>query len=291
MTKQQLNFYIKKIQRHKKMVVQEYPLTDLEAFIVSGKNVFTADILQKHQPVEPIEVKYDDLLIWEKPLKGFFYSMGVDTSEGLGRDNAVITVLNAYTGNQAAEMATNNISSGELARYVISIGKEYNNALIVPEINSSGISTLDKIKYIYNNIYRRTVLDTRTKEQKQSLGWRTTGASKPKLINDLDEATREADIVINSKECLKEMKTFVRTEDQGKQGYGAEGSKKDDRVIALGLALQGIKYVPQMKAPKTEAQKRLEEWVANKEMQEIYPEGSSIITARNRHKQFIRFKK
>jgi len=290
MDKEQLSFYISKIRRHRKMVVQEYPLTDLEAFITSGRTVFSANDLQKHQPIEPLEVRYGNLQIWEYPLKGFFYTIGVDTSEGLGQDNAIIDVLNAYTGYQAAEMATNDIAPDELARYVILIGKYYNNGLIVPEINGSGISTLDKIKYVYGNIYQRRTIDTRTKEQRQSLGWKTTGLTKPRLVNDLEEAIREQYITINSKDTLNECKTFARTEESNKHGYGAEGSKKDDRVIALGLAYQGIKYVPHMKAPKSEAQKRLEEYVKAKKLEAMFPERTPVITARDRHKQFIRLR-
>ena len=59
--KEQLAFYIIKIRRHKKKVVQEYPLTDLEAFITSGKNVFSTTALQKHKAIQPIEVKYDEI--------------------------------------------------------------------------------------------------------------------------------------------------------------------------------------------------------------------------------------
>ena len=288
MSKEQLEFYIRKIIRHKRKVVQEYPLTDIEAFIVSGRNVFLTSDLQKHQPIDPIKVKYDDIKIWEEPLDDFFYVMGVDTSEGLGKDNAVIEIFNAYTGNQAVEFASDDVTPSELARYAISLGREYNNALIVPEINSSGIAFLDKVKYVYNNIYRRTVLDSRTKEQKRALGWRTTATSKPKLVNDLQEATADTQITINSKELLKEMKIFVRTEEQGKQGYGAEGNKKDDRVIAAGLAVQGIRYVPPMATPKTEAQRRLEEYIEAQKIQEIYPKASEVITSRTRHDQLIR---
>jgi len=289
MTKEQLAFYIKKIRRHKRKVVQEYPLTDREAFISSGKNVFLQSTLQKHNPIKPIEVRFGNEYIWEKPLKGFYYVIGVDTSEGLGKDNAVIEVFNAHTGFQALEFASNDIEPSELGKHVIRIGKEYNNALVVPEINGSGISTVDKIKLVYPNIYRREVLDSRTKELKKSIGWRTTGKTKPKLINDLAEAIREKDLIINSEELLKEMKTFVRTEESGKNGYGAEGGKKDDRVIATALALQGIKYIPSLKPPKTEAQLRFERYIEEKRLQELNPD-QPLITSREQHRQFIRLR-
>ncbi|KKM04613.1 hypothetical protein LCGC14_1762510, partial [marine sediment metagenome] len=82
MDAQQIAFYIQKVRRHRRMVCQEYPLTDTEAFISVGRNVFQARDLEKHLPIVPIDRKYNDMLVWEKPMAGFFYTMGIDTSEG-----------------------------------------------------------------------------------------------------------------------------------------------------------------------------------------------------------------
>jgi len=269
--KEQLAFYLRKINRHKIKAKQEYPSIDREAFISFGRNVFGESILQKHTELPPIEVKWGNLKIWEQPMKGFKYVMGVDTSEGLGKDNSVIEVFNAHTGFQAAELADNNISAGDLADFARNIGLYYNKAFIVPEINSSGISFVDNIKKVYYNIYQRESFDRRNNRTK-SLGWRTTGTSKPLLVNDLVRFADDKDIIINSKEALNEMKTFVRTDEIDKKGYGAEGSAKDDRVIAIGLVVQGIKGTPYMRTPKSLAQKRQELYYCseNKNRQKLY---------------------
>ena len=269
---EQLAFYLSKVKRHKKLVLQEYPFNDMEAFIATGLGVFATTDLAKHEPLKPVERKWVDLLIYEQPLVGFRYVLGVDSSEGLGLDNACIQVLNASTGFQAAEFATPNVKPDQLASYCIDIAKHYNNALIVPEINSSGTSLVDHLKTKYYNIYKREVFDKRSKETREVLGWRTTGTSKPLLVNALEEATREGDIAINSEDCLKEMRTFVRTDDQGHQGYGAEGINKDDRVIALGLAWQGIRWQPTMKKPTSIAQDKLAEYLEKRKLSEYFPE-------------------
>lgn len=269
---EQLAFYLSKVKRHRKLVLQEYPFDDLEAFIASGLGVFSVSDLSKHSPLSPIERRWSDCLIWEKPLVGFRYVLGVDSSEGLGKDNACIQVLNASTGFQAAEFASPNVKPDQLASYAIAIAKYYNNALIVPEINSSGTSLVDHLKTKYYNIYKREVFDKRSKETRDVLGWRTTGTSKPLLVNALEEAVREEYIAVNSEDTLKEMRTFVRTEEQGHQGFGAEGMNKDDRVIALGLAYQGIKWQPRMKAPVSVAQDKLKEYLEKKRLSQHFPE-------------------
>ena len=265
LTKEQFAWYVEKAKAQKEMVKQEYPTTAEEAFISTGRNVFHISDIQKHEPIDPVARKYDSLLVWEEPLAGFKYVIGCDPAEGLGGDNAVIQVLNAYTGFQAAEMAVNHVPTDELGGYLIDIGNYYNKAYIVPEINAIGLAVVNHIKNKYYNIYRREVWDKVKKDKKQLLGWKTTMTTKPKLIMDLEEAVRNQDIEINSVETLKELRTFVRTDESGRQGYGAEGDYYDDRVIALGLAVQGIKDLPSFKPPKTTAQKTMDAWIQAKE--------------------------
>lgn len=269
---EQLNFYLSKVRRHKKLVLQEYPFNAEEAFIASGLGVFNPVDLGKHEAITPKLRKWQDCLVWEEPLQGFHYSIGVDSSEGTGNDNAVIQVLNTSTGFQAAEFVTPHCPPDELASYVIEIAKWYNNGFVVPEINSSGISLVDHLKVGYLNIYKREVFDKRAQATQEVLGWRTTGTTKPILVHDLEEAVREEYIQVNSKATLAEMRTFVRTKDSGHQGFGAEGSNKDDRVIALGLAYQGIQFMPRMKKPESVAQQKLKEYIEKKRLSQYFSE-------------------
>jgi len=270
-TKEQLAWYIKKVYRHREKVMQEYPCSATEAFVSSGRNLFAFSDLQKHPVSDPIDRKYQDLLIWEQPLKGFSYTIGCDPSEGIGEDNAVIEVLNAHTGEQAAEFVSSNVSPDILAGYLLEIGKFYNNAYIVLEVNNHGFSVRDKIKTKYMNLYRRETFDKRTNSYTEAIGWKTTQITKPLLVDSLEEAVRTEDIKIHSEDLIKEMKTFVRTDGENKKGFGAEGDNKDDRVIAIGLALQGIRHLPKMKKPESIAEKQLKEFIYKKQLERDFP--------------------
>ena len=276
LTKEQLNWYIAKVRRHRERVMQEYPSTPTEAFVASGRNVFNMADLQKHETKFPIDRKYQDLLIWEQPLQGFMYSIGCDPAEGVGEDNSVISVWNAYTGEQAAEMATNRVAPDDLAGFLLDIGTYYNKALLVIETNNHGITVMDRIKRKYANIYRREVYDKVSNEYTSRLGWVTGLLTKPRLVNDIEEAFRNEDMMIRSEDLLKECKTFVKTDEENKKGYGAEGTNHDDRVIAAGLALQGIKQLPKMKKPKTVAQQKLDEFIEKKRLQTLFPQNPVI---------------
>lgn len=294
LSKEQLQWYINKVKRHKELVVQEYPTTALEAFLATGRNVFHMTDLSKHTSSFPIDRKWGDLLIWEHPLKGFAYVIGVDPAEGRGGDNSVIEVFNAHTGEQVAEYASNYIAPDRLGLLAIDIGKMYNNAFIVVEANNHGHAVLQVMRTKYYNMYRRETIDKVTKEKNEVLGWNSNGTTKPLLVDNLEESVRELAVNIHSEEALKEMKIFVQTDVPGKYGFGAEGSGKDDRVIACGLAVQGIREIPRQKKPENLAQTKLREYAAKYGLPQSFndlrdedvafpPDNNNrIITARNR---------
>ena len=284
----QMEFYLSRIKRQKDKVQQEYPTTAEEAFISSGRSVFHPSDLAKHMAQQPIR-RSGDLLVWEEPLPGFSYSIGADPAEGTGGDNSAIIVLNANTGKQAAEYANNRIQADELSTALIKIAKDYNHALIVPEINSPAL--ISHLRRSYDNLYRRDVIDKMTEKKTKSLGWRTTAMSKKKLVEELEEAIRNEDIEITSESTKKELTTFVRTDDSGKQGYGGEGNNHDDRVIAIGLAVQGMKESPRMRKQETGeeiAKRKLREWIDKKGLEKNFPGQADSPIVKHRKRYSIR---
>lgn len=294
LTKEQFNFYISQAKRYKELVVQEFPTTALEAFIASGRNVFKQIDLQKHITQFPIARKWSDVLIWEFPLKGFKYVIGVDPAEGIGGDNGAIEVFNAHTGEQVAEYANAHQSPDKLAYLALELGNYYNKALIVVEANNHGHAVLQILGRKYYNLYRRKVIDKQTNQEVDRLGWLSNGTTKPLLVDNTEEAVRTQSISLKSEDLVKEMKVFVQTDEQGKNGYGAEGSAHDDRVIACGLAVQGIRMMPMIKKHETLAEKKLREYAEKNGLPPRYsemddtpfppdlPNPSKIITGKNR---------
>lgn len=279
LTPDQFWWYIQKAIRQREEVVQEYPITDMEAFMSSGRNVFNILDIQKHEARDPVSRMYENLLVYEKPQKNMKYVVGVDPSEGIGGDNSVICVVNAYNGEQVAEFATNKVPPDVLAGYVIEIANYYNKAFVIVEVNSIGLAVMNVLKNKYMNLYRRESFDKQARIYRETLGWKTSAATKPVLIQELEQRVRDESILINSAELLKELKTYVRTEEPGKQGYGAEGSAKDDRVIAIGLCVQGMKALPRMKKPMNRAQQKMEEFKARR---------SKVVNHKYRPRQRIR---
>ena len=259
LSKEQLAWYVDKASSLRDKMAQEYPSTALEASVSAGRNVFDMQAVLRQRPQLPEDSKWG-VKIWETPTPSMRYSIGCDPSEGIGKDRAVIEVLNAFTGNQAAEFVSDRCPPDQLASLLIQIGRMFNQGIIVLEINNHGLAVMDRIKTKYANVYRREVFDKVSRQTKRVLGWKTTTSTKPLLVDTYDEALRDGSVTLNSGEAIGELKTFVRTDDAGHKGYGAEGSHHDDTVIAVGLALQGMRQSPKKMDAKTEFDRKLDSW-------------------------------
>jgi hypothetical protein len=107
------------------------------------------------------------------------------------------------------------------------------------ESNNHGLTTLKAIQRAgYKNIFRQRRLAQRTPVATEILGWRTTAASKPLAIDELNGTIRDGLLDLRCERTIAEMRTFIR-EANGK----THGSPHDDRVMSLAITNQMLKYV------------------------------------------------
>ena len=122
---------------------------------------------------------------------------------------------------------------------LFSIGKEYNNAMIVVENNSVGIAVLNKLKELsYNNIYFSIKSTHEYVEQVQAehmsnaiAGFSTTSKTRPLIIAKMEEFIRNKLITIYSSRLVDEFKTFIWNNNKAE----AMRSYHDDLVMALAI--------------------------------------------------------
>lgn len=223
---------------------QEFPSNPIEAFITTGINVFSTQHIHDkleyiHNPISaPEEFKNLSITFWKLPEVNQKYYIGVDTSEGVGRDHSSIEIIDK-DGYQCAELYSNTIKPYVLAEILYKLALYYNNAFCVIEKASAGHVVIDKMRneYHYQNLYKHKSYDA-TGHIKRKCGWETTTKSRPILIGDFVEIFENGECWINSKVLYNEMKLFVNKVDGRMEHKGETG---DDTVIAFGLALQGIK--------------------------------------------------
>lgn len=227
---------------------QEYPSTHEEAFIFSGRPRFNIETLRNLKMRVRKPIAKDGLLdIYANPEPLTYYVAGVDTSEGkIEGDKSSVIFVNCRTFEIDAEY-NGLIEPDLLASHFKDWGMKFNEALCVPEINNHGLAFVNALKDNYRNIYMRKKFDKHGTLQKEELGWQTNLKTKPLLITNLSAALRDG-LKIPSNEIVSELITFVINDDGT---MSASEGKKDDRVIATALAVQGfLESDKQMQKPE-----------------------------------------
>lgn len=192
--------------------------------------------------------KDDEFMGWrifEMPKALHTYAIGVDTSEGKGRDANCAQVMDVSTGRLVANFWSTHIDIDNYAAEVYKAGYFYNRAKIIIECNNqSGGALITNLSGIYANslkysyLYKRYEYDEYTKKKTKMVGWRTTGSNKGILLSNFNSAVRDGDCKITDKYTIAEMSTFVCDEKTGK--LGAKGSARDDRIMAAALAWEQV---------------------------------------------------
>lgn len=182
------------------------------------------------------------LSIWEKPIEGYEYSIGVDVAEGLGgrHDYSVVAInrigkgLNADV--QVALWRSNEINHYDLAIPVVHLGEWYNWALVSIEYNIYQTCGDDvRIRYNYPNLYRWKHLDAQN-IQSNKWHWLTSQDSKSKLWGNAVRKLRGELWYPRSGVLVEEMKKFQKDDDSDRKA-AAERGFHDDTLMASMIAL------------------------------------------------------
>lgn len=236
-----------------KLIKQEHPFNDTEAFLASGRPRFNIDelarmekfarepkyydIFEKNGEVKTNTVQLSPLKVWRTPREDKQYSIGVDVSEGLDTgDYSVIDVMRRDNMETVARWR-GHIEPAELGDIVEMIARWYNKALVGVEVNNHGLTVVQRLRdRRYDNLYRREKgFDERLEQATAKLGWKTDMRSKPLMINDLSEALNERKIkdydIVFIRECMK----YV-IDSRGRTN--AQQGSFDDTVIAKAINLQ-----------------------------------------------------
>lgn len=228
---------------------QDFPSFPEEAFLSTGRPVFDMDKLKNQtnrlrstppeiKPIKhtrPYLSMYPKLLtVFEVPKEGRRYFIGADVAEGIeGGDASHAKILD----DNHVEVAFfhGHLDPDHFGKVLVELAKIYNKALIIPEMNNMGSTTIQAIKEEdYLRVYMREVHDE-IEDNKETLkmGWRTTRANKQLMLNGLIAEFRDSDIHIRDIDTLREMIRVVRGEN------GDVDLNGKDRVVATCLALIG----------------------------------------------------
>lgn len=232
---------------------QDFPSYPEEAFLSSGRPVFDNLKLKLHiqtltaNPHPVVKVKltktflamYPHLLtVFKAYDRGKKYIIGADVAEGLEiGDSSHAKVFDTDLNEVACFHGK--IDPDHFGRVLVELAKVYGDALIVPEVNNMGHTTLQAIKDEgYLKVYMREVVDeidiTKTTVK---MGWQTNVKTKQLMLNRLISLYRDGLIKIFDVNTLREMLTLVREAD------GGVIMNSKDRVVATCLAAMGLDQI------------------------------------------------
>ena len=248
------------------MFPQEHPIYPDEAFLSSGRPVFSANVLGKMRGTAKdyrlgdidlnrkgelhfYDNKFGNWQIFVMPEKTKNYVIGADISEGKGEkgDYSVASIWDAQTGEQVAEFRSKNTDPDIFAMELKKGGVYYNTALIAPERNAAGFSVISDLwnDYNYPRIYQEVKENDKfISETKENLGFRTNRKTRQQIIDLTKRAIRLGTIKINSLTCIEESLAF-EYDNQGRAEHPQ--GKHDDTVFAMMIALYVMDKLPEIR--------------------------------------------
>lgn len=222
---------------------QEYPSSDQESFLVSGRPFFAAGRLHEMEKKcrEP-ERRDRGLEIWETPVAGRLYAIGADVAEGKQPDAARDPdASSAHVIDVAARRIVAKLKGqfdpDIFAERLYQLGKDYNGALLGPEVNGTMGGAVREVLKLrgYWNLYHPQRKGSWQESESPQLGWKTDRVSRGIMLGDLQKAVREGWLEVPSRDTIHELRMFV-WDSKGKPQ--AQPGEHDDDVISLAITLQ-----------------------------------------------------
>lgn len=261
---------------------QEYAWTEFSAFVHSGQTFFPNKkigqlIMDLDDVCPPFQAKryhlgehFDsmqletvdhpeeaDLKIWEEPVTGGVYAIGVDPAYGRSdnKDRHVIEVWRCYADRmiQVAEFATYVPETYQITWVMAHLAGSYTNCVVNLEISGPGHAIMQELRHLRQmfdagllpGISNSTELSDvfacvrwYMYHRPDSMGagylynWKTTQDNKLTILNQMRDSFVLNMLEVRSRPLAFEMRTIV----QDGASIEASGRNKDDRVFATALA-------------------------------------------------------
>lgn len=215
---------------------QEYPASAQEAFLHSGDMYFEGDWVP-----EEVSKLHDKI---HEPAPGHVYIVGVDAATGsVNGDFSAAMVMDVTNKERVRPVAWyyGRVPVHHFAQTIQQLGRTYNDALIVCEVNHVGAAVQEELTLDqYPRLYRRFVYDKMASKYVEKLGFYTSKANRAILLNRLRKYISTETIVDPPQVLINEIGSFVYN-DKG-EPYASPGCH-DDMIFAAALCLEGLDQV------------------------------------------------
>jgi hypothetical protein len=200
---------------------------------------------------KPKQRNAEGLLIYNDPVKGEdskgtedrIYFITVDVARGQGGDNSAFCVfdISEMPYRTVARFKSNTVSPLLLPSYIRAVGKKYNNAHVLVEVNDIGSQVADILHYDleYENLVKaafkgtkgQTITDSGFGVKRVQLGVRTTIPVKKLGCAVLKNLIEQDKLLVEDPDTIDELTTFIADG----QSFAADEGHTDDLVMCLVL--------------------------------------------------------
>lgn len=236
------------------LFMQEYPSTPEEAFITTGRPIFSASHLKTaFKELEGVRGRFIEdhkkrvqfivdtagpWTIFKQPKKGDtrwdrYFAAG-DPSETVAGDPACVQVINRQTFEQVA-VYHNRVNPMHFADEMMMAGKFYNECMLCPEVEGGGQACVARI---LTKGYPNVWLDKRADRLNQSFnvfGWSTNYQRKQWAIGLLQRLILDGSLTLHDRKTYNQLRNYV--EDESGYWGNADRETHDDAVMALAIAV------------------------------------------------------
>jgi len=188
----------------------------------------TLEFLLEHESDQYFRDLNDRFKIFEKPLEGYNYVLGVDVAKGTGRDYSVCQVLRVDSVDpvdveQVAIFRNNTTDVYEFSEVIHKICKYYNDAFIMVENNGEGSTIVSNLWWDFEN---EMLVNSGSK--KNNLGIRAHRNTKPTAVLLMKKLIENGNLRIKDSDTINELTGFIQ---DNNKFYGKD--VHDDTIAAL----------------------------------------------------------
>ena len=210
------------------------------AFLGSSNTLVNPDTIGRMSFVTPV-YSNDGLDVYEEPQEDHVYMMSVDTSRGVEGDYCALSVLDItqYPHKVVAKYRSNKISPLLFPNIIAKLGKDYNKAYALIEINDNGQQVADSLYmdleyenvfFVANNSKTGQYL-TGGFSPGSTLGVRTTKQVKRLGCTAFKSLVESNKLLIHDADMIGEISTFIEV----RGTFKADEGYHDDLVMTLVL--------------------------------------------------------
>jgi len=211
-------------------------------FLGSVNTLIAPSKLKSLHYTRPKQEREDGLKVYYEPEPEHLYFMGVDVSRGQDLDYHAVTIVDVTSApyKVVAQYKNNQLSPYLLPNLVYAMGKRYNDAYILTEVNDLGQEIVDILhnEFEYENLLvtsvrgrKGQVMDGGFGNYQTQQGVRMSPKVKKVGCTMLKEMIEQDRLVIEDFEIIQELSSFISK----KGSYEAEVGHNDDLVITLVL--------------------------------------------------------